>query len=219
MMKYIKRLKSNAGMTLTEVLIGMFLLSLLALAVGALLIQVTRLQHGAIELAELNSLIDNVSTPVIRELANVSVEINFCDDDCDCDETCDPAVPDPAHTALCDCECEFWGNGENRFTMFIRGLGSVVYSIVDIGGVNDEAHVLFRNCGESSLCPIIDCDGHPVLQRDFYKNRTPSFELREVATGGGGVGYILSVEIRSEITGSTIIREYAVSPLALNQYG
>jgi hypothetical protein len=191
---------------MTELLIGMILLSMLVVMVGTLLTNVTRMQHRVIDLTELNSLIDNVTNPLIRELSNAAAELRFCDPGCPCDgSTCPPDCP-----TTCPCNCAAWG-GVNRVTFIIRGLGPVTYS------VNNEG-VMFRTC-DSPDCPIVDCIGHPVLSKEYYKFRSVNFVVEE-ATVGTGTSYVLTVTITADEEGGRelIVRDYAVKPFVLNQY-
>ncbi|MDR2559710.1 MAG: hypothetical protein LBC86_09260 [Oscillospiraceae bacterium] len=190
MKKFIKRIKSNAGVSLTELIIGMALLSIFVLTIGALLTNVTRLQNRVIEMTELNALIDNISNPVVREVSNATHAIAFCTLE-SCDNT----------------SCA--GDGINRFTVVIGGIGSVVYSIDDEGA-------LFRSC-DSPQCDILDCPGHQVLHKDSYKFRSVNFTLAP-ATIGTGTAYILTITLTCDRNNDSILstREYAIRPFAPN---
>lgn len=246
--KSFKNIKSKSGISLTELLVGMVLLSIFILTVGALLTNVTRLQRRVIEMTELNALVDNVSNPIIRELTNTSALLVFCDDDCECNAGCVPASPGVARDCAvtpvsdCPCACRRWGDGNDRFTMFVHGQhGSVTYSISDDG-------VLVRSCNSpqcAEVCDPLTCDPpcdcavfdpactlvhdcpghncvigeHPVLSKAFYKGRSASFELVRLPPPVTGVAYILTVTIILDENGAELtMRDYAVRPLSLNQY-
>jgi hypothetical protein len=212
---FLKRLKSNKGITLSELMVGLVVLSILILMVGALMTNVTGMQRRAIELTELNTLVDNVSNPIVKDLTNIAagapvVFCNFaicqCTDDCTAD-VCDSAI-------ICPFNCV--GVGINRVTINISGLGSVTYSIDDEG-------VLFKSC-ISPECPDFDpnpalnCNGHAVYQKDYYKNRSILFTVEDAP--GTGVAYILTVILTDDRRGGIelLSRQYATRPMSLNQY-
>jgi prepilin-type N-terminal cleavage/methylation domain-containing protein len=216
---FIKRLKSNKGVTLSELLVGMFILAILLSAIYALFSQVTRSQKDIIDMSELNSLLDNVSNPIISDLSN-AYEVLFCNPACTCDESCDPDDPAAvaACTSVCNCRCVIWGRNIDKLTMRLGGVGNIVYYIGADGS-------LFKNC-ISPLCPVADCEGHAVLHKDFYKRRSVSF-LINPATDPFGTPYnpqgsfTLVIIITSDSDDSDWIRrEYSIRPLTIesNQY-
>ncbi|MCL2696984.1 MAG: hypothetical protein FWE74_02745 [Oscillospiraceae bacterium] len=216
MRKFIKRIKSNAGVSLTELVIGMALLSIFVITVGGLLTNVTRLQNRVIDLTELNSLVDNISNKIIRDLTNAVIPLELCNFAvCKCDENCDPNNPNPDERCS-DGDCDFnCAGGKNRFALVLSSEGSVVYS-VDNSVENRGA--LFRSCNTDS-CPIAGCLGHPVLHKDFYKFKSVNFVLEPAATGTG-TAYVLTISITEDSDGRILTsREYAIRPIALNQYG
>ncbi|MCL2254515.1 MAG: prepilin-type N-terminal cleavage/methylation domain-containing protein [Lachnospiraceae bacterium] len=69
---------------------------------------------------------------------------------------------------------------------------------------------------------ILIRDGLQVLPREYYRDRSVSFELRNTDLEGNALpfeSYILNVRIISNRDGSVMERDYAVRPLVLNQYG
>jgi hypothetical protein len=233
-----KNIKSRAGVTLTELIVGMILLSIFVLTVGALLTNVTRLQRRVIEMTELSALLDSVANPIVRELTNASHSppvilgedpdgLVFCDIDedspgfCGCDLDCTNEV-DGCSSDDCPFNCA--GSGENRFTMHI-GARRVTYTVDDEG-------ILMRSCDSRSCidnceafgCTDDDCDGHPdcffrehaVFSKEFYKFRSISFVLEPAPVTGHA--YILTITITNDQRNDEILtsRNYAIRPLAMN---
>lgn len=90
---------------------------------------------------------------------------------------------------------------ENEISITIDNPDDVQYSIDSNSGV------LLKN-------------GTPVLSKDYYKNKSVSFSCRPVESDSE-TAYMLTVNILSDRDGGNnvmISREYAVRPLALNQY-
>ncbi|MCL2638301.1 MAG: hypothetical protein FWD48_08000 [Oscillospiraceae bacterium] len=223
MKKFMKNIKSNAGVSLTELIIGMALLSIFVVTVGGLLTNVTRLQTRIIDLTELSTLSDTLSNSIVKELNNAFAPIGFCNYDsatanfCGCTTGCDPSDITVGCLSAMPCPVSCAGDGADRFTVLISGIGNVEYSV-------DADGALFKSC-DSPQCialGILDCPGHPVLAIEYYKSRRMTFTL-EPATVGTGVAYLLTVTLttneddpaeRRELT----TRQYAVRPFTLNQF-
>jgi hypothetical protein len=188
-------------------MVGLVVLSLLIVAVGALMTNVTSMQRKAIELTELNTLVDNVSNPIIKDLSNIASgsPVLFCDAACTCNGACPVGCASP-----CPCNCAFWGNGVNRVTIRVSGVGAITYSV-------DADGVLFKSCN-STECPIVNCAGHAVYQKDYYKSRSINFALEDAP--GTGTAYVLTVTLTDDRRGGDelLSRSFASRPLSLNQY-
>lgn len=60
-------------------------------------------------------------------------------------------------------------------------------------------------------------NGIPVLSKSYYKNKSVNFSCVSISSSAG-TAYMLTVIISSDENGEMIRRDYAVKPLALNQY-
>jgi len=229
-MKYIERLKSNKGVTLTELLIGMGMFALFLTAISLLFTNLTQSRDTIIERSELNSLLDNLSAPIIRDLSNATAPINFNTCSCvtpPCSEplTCDPTDPDCEIVFGCACDCHIPVtctcvnlNGINHIIIPQGGSVSADYSVDATQGV------LVRNC-HSVECPLTGLHFHPVLQKSYYKNKSIFFTLTPQPSASG-ISYTLTLIIYNDRDGAPsdrfddeiIRREYAVRPLKLNQF-
>ena len=84
---------------------------------------------------------------------------------------------------------------KNRLS-FTTGQGEIVYGV--------EGGVLLKN-------------GSEVFSKDYYKNKSVEF-LCVAEKGGSVTAYTLTVTITADKGGESISRDYAVTPLVLNQY-
>jgi len=71
-MKVLKLLKSNKGMTLTELMVGIAILSILMMTVSTVFMQMSRLQQRTLDMSEINSLVDNVANPMVSDLLSTN---------------------------------------------------------------------------------------------------------------------------------------------------
>ncbi|MCL1822787.1 MAG: hypothetical protein FWG44_01160 [Oscillospiraceae bacterium] len=71
-MRKLSNLKSKKGMTLVELLTGIAMLSFLMIMITSILMPTSRVQSRVIDLAEMNTLLDNVSNPIIKDLSSAT---------------------------------------------------------------------------------------------------------------------------------------------------
>lgn len=161
----IKILKCKKGLTLTELLAGMLIFTIVALSVTAILSPSLRVYIKANELAECNTLLDNLANQIISDLSEAIVPLDLPDIDNELLITTDPSY-------------------------------DIIYTVSSDG-------VLLKN-------------GNPVLAKDFYKKKSVHFSC--VSAESSEIAYTLTVIIMSDKDGEMIRREYAVKPIALNQY-
>jgi hypothetical protein len=242
MKKYLAKLKSNKGVTLTELLVGIGMLALFLSAISLLFSGLNRSRDAVIELAELNTLLDNISAPIIRDLTNTATRLNFCDE-----PACKPADPNCEAVNSCICVCHSNPLTVDEISIPLGGI-SIVYTICDdaacaCGGENIlvldcrsvECNVVLpcneAACQALTVCNIANCGcdchnhHHPVLQKAFYKGKSVSFTVAP-APAASGVTYILTVTVYRDVDGApsisfmneVISREYAIRPLGLNQF-
>ena len=76
----IKILKSKEGMTLTELIVGMVLFAIVAAAASAMLVPMLRIYTKANNLAECNTLLDNVANQIIGDLLESTKEPEWDND-------------------------------------------------------------------------------------------------------------------------------------------
>jgi len=72
MKKRIKMLSGNKGVTLVELIVSMFVLSLIMVAVTTVFAPMLRTYERANNLAEANTLLDNISVLVMDDIANAT---------------------------------------------------------------------------------------------------------------------------------------------------
>jgi hypothetical protein len=224
MKKYLTKLKSNKGVTLTELLIGMGMFALFLSAISLLFSGLNRSRDTIIELAELNTLLDNVSAPIIRDITNATSPL-FGGCVCVCSASaCDPNDPDCGFTLSCSCTCHTTtctcviSTGIDEISIPLGGGGVfIVYTIDPVEGILmqrcrsvecnepcDEAACdpADPECGTAALpcaCVCHDHD-HAVLQKAFYKGKSVSFTVAPVPAASG-VTYTLTVIVYRDVDG------------------
>lgn len=171
MIKIPKILKCKKGMTLVELIVGVMIFTVITTIASAVLAQMVRVYSQSNELAELNTLLDNVANHIVSDISN-------------------------ATTPLVNIGID------NEITVVID-TNTITYTVAGDG-------TLLRSAGGAA--PI------PILPKTFYKNKSVGFVLN-LSPSGTGTAYMLTVTIHSDHNGSPIIsRDYAIRPLALNQY-
>jgi prepilin-type N-terminal cleavage/methylation domain-containing protein len=182
--------KNNHGLTLVELIVAMAVFTVVTTSVTALLVPIMRTQMRAIEAAEYNTLLNNVANQIISDMRDATP----------LSPTADPAAAvelptDPASPLL----------------RIVKGSQIIVYSIGDDSG--DNKGLLLR-----SVTGNPD-HGTSVLPSRYYRNnRGVSFDCKEAGSVTGNIAFVLTVSITNRDDSSIIIsRDYAVSPLALNQ--
>jgi hypothetical protein len=232
-MKHFIKLKSKKGVTLTELLVGMGMFALFLSAISLLFSGLNRSRDTIIELAELNTLLDNVSAPIIRDITNATRELfagcGCVPEDCDilfCE--LDPTCDGTGCACICHDDCGHpppsTGIDEISIPLGAGGI-SIVYSIcIDAACACGGENILVLDC-RSVECTIAGDHHHPVLQKAFYKGKSVSFIVEE-APAASGVTYILTIIIYRDVNGipspifnnEVIRRDYAIRPLSLNQF-
>jgi prepilin-type N-terminal cleavage/methylation domain-containing protein len=169
----IKILKSKKGMTLTELIAGMMLFAIITAAVSAVLAPMLRTYARANDLAELNTLLDNLANHIISDLSKATAIGNV---------------------------------GTQNIISITIDTDIVEYTVEHAG---DDAGALLKRVNGSAPTP--------VFVKDFYKNKSVSFLVTPESSGSA---YTLTVRIldRDNSPIPMISRDYAVRPLALNQY-
>lgn len=76
-------IKDKSGMTLTELIVGLVLFAIITITASAILAPLLKVYTKANELAECNTLLDNVAAQIIKDLSNATVVIAGLDDDDD----------------------------------------------------------------------------------------------------------------------------------------
>jgi type II secretory pathway component PulJ len=190
----IKILKNKKGVTLMELIVGLFLFAVVTTSVAAIVAPILRAHAHASDLAEVNTLLDNLANIIISDLSSATDALVISGDDDDDDD-------------------------ENRYEVLIRiDNTNVIYTVEDDEN-NPNFGALLRSVSVNAPDPVF----HPVLPKIFYKRKSVSFVVNDAPTTVNGEAYTLTVTILSDRTGSEMIsremisREYAVRPLALNQ--
>jgi prepilin-type N-terminal cleavage/methylation domain-containing protein len=192
----IKRLKSNKGLTLVELLIGMAMLGILITIVGAIFSSIFRVQNTVIELAELNNMLDNAANPIMADLQNaaaplinlhidnrvaISLRNAHVSNDCSILPP-DPCPLDTEYSFICFNSCD-----ADRDTIYT---------------VNADG-VLLKN-------------GNSILPGDFYKGKRISFTVEEESPGAKA--YILTLTISDRDNEFLTSRQYTARPFRINQH-
>lgn len=167
-----KILKSKKGFTLVELIVSIVVFAIILTSVSTILVRILRFYAQANELAELNTLVDNIANQITSDISRVT-------------------LPVPVQDL----------GKENDVCLTIEETNDIRYTVDALDGV------LLKN---DSI----------VYSKPFYKEKSLSFILN-AESGAAGVAYILTVRILSDQDGGgeMISRDYAVRPLALNQYG
>ncbi|MDR0325900.1 MAG: type II secretion system GspH family protein [Oscillospiraceae bacterium] len=72
----LKRLKNKQGVTLTELIVAMLVMSIIMMAVTTVFLPMYNAYVNANELAEVNTLLDNLSAIIMSEVADLTEIIN-----------------------------------------------------------------------------------------------------------------------------------------------
>ncbi|MCL2108553.1 MAG: prepilin-type N-terminal cleavage/methylation domain-containing protein [Oscillospiraceae bacterium] len=236
-MKFLHRLKSNKGVTLIELLVGIALLALLMSSVGFIIVPLFRVSHDVSDLAELNTLLDNISRVVVRDLsaatssptgaAPAPLICNNCSnpDPCGCgtpDPVCSACVSSPCTCpggaainiglvtyTTAPCACTTCGGGDPTC---LDCLGIINCSICS-GGAGT-CSVLYRQSGGPASPRV------PVLAKSFLKAKSVLFTWNPEPTPDGSEAYRLTFTITDDTRNSNVmtLRSYVVRPLILNTH-
>lgn len=225
MMKLIKRLKSNKGMTLTELLVSIAMLSLLMLGISNAFLPMTRLQRNVLDFAEVNTLLDNIANPIIRDLSASAkppvpicgVCVNCLNIDCEDPGPCGEPIPE---CNICDgipniaCfkkPCADCPVCEASVCSLVTGIPN--YLVLTI---NSRRDIIYRVDGNGMLQRSFRGNENPVYPANFYGEKRISFEWRAVPNPNLNA-YILTITVfdrNDRVLGDRI---YAINPLVLNQ--
>jgi prepilin-type N-terminal cleavage/methylation domain-containing protein len=236
MKKLFKKLKNRKGMTLTELLVGIAVFSILMLTVTTVFMQMVRLQQRAVAMSELNTLVDNVANPIISDLLGST---HVCNVACPVAiPPCNNFDPDIIHMTVSRMSVRY-RISTGCATTCICCNGSCGFVPCDSScGVNPcdfscGAVPCNGACGATGFHPpagILLRNGRAVLADDFYKGRNVALAFGIICEAEGAscvcidsnrheVAYSLTVTITDAQTGADITsRTYSVRPLMLNPY-
>ncbi|MCL2719527.1 MAG: type II secretion system GspH family protein [Lachnospiraceae bacterium] len=186
-----KMLNNNQGLTLVELMVGIMIFAVITTSAMSIFAPMLRTMLRATEIAEYNTLFDNIANIIVSDLAS---------------STAGPVLSgadvrlNPGGTL----EDFTWTNGQDLLWLTINFPQAVVYT-ADGDGVllrngNPLLPQMFLNQGTAATFVCVE-----VLTLDAANNVTERF-------------YRLTLTLSNIIGDGGITRDYIVRPLVLNQY-
>ena len=188
-----KRIFNSKGMTLIELLVGLFVFSIIAVSVLTVLVSSLGAYMRARDYAEVNTLMDNLSALVMDSISGMT----FYPEQLIID---DPAAPPPIPA---DPEAPPLQDGE-VFRIF--SLNYVVYSILPANDPSDMRRILWEHRTSDPASTM------PVLEANFYRTISLDDAKLDVDEAAGIVTLTLTI---TPGRGAPIIRSYTARPVGL----
>ena len=189
-----KLLKCKKGLTLIELIVGIVMFSIIAIAISTALAPTLFSYMRANDFAEYNALLDNIANQMINDLSQ---------------STDKPVFDDTAGAGG-------WAIDNSGRLTITTNIRVITYSLrqADVRVIDNIGGVLQKE----GINTDGDLEFFDVFSEDFYKRKSLSFMLEDVP--GTVPAYTLTLRLRENSNLGNIFeisREYAVRPLMLEQ--